>query len=279
VPVLDDQNEVTFVIILDAIREKRCFNDVEIEFVNDIAMIINELPDFARRREHQSRLAMIGRLYSTVAHEIRNPLVPIGGFARRAKKILAKSCSDGNSELFRYLDEIITNVMRAEKTLKEVLEYSKMERPPILEPVAIEKLVKDILRNAEVLALKNSVEIRVKTEPNLPILLLDKGRLELAFNDLIINALTHIQPSSPSKRVVEIFIGKAGDRVKIVLRNPGKIPDPDKIFEAFFTTAPDGTGLGLAVAKSGIEAHKGASVKAMQRGNWVEFVILLPIPA
>jgi len=118
----------------------------------------------------------------------------------------------------------------------------------------------------------------VTTRPNIPILLLDKSRLELAFNNLILNEFTHIQPPSSGKRVVEIFIGRDGNQVKIVLRNPGQIPDPKKIFEAFFTTSPDGVGLGLAVVRSSIEAHKGASVKAAQKGDWVEFTIKFPLP-
>ncbi|OIP77568.1 MAG: hypothetical protein AUK17_03560 [Parcubacteria group bacterium CG2_30_44_18] len=277
VPVLDDRGEVGFVIVLDAIREKRSFNDIEIEFVNDIATIINILPEFSRRQEHQNRLAMLGRVSSTVAHEIRNPLVTIGGFARRAKKVAEKTCHS-NDDLIHCLNEVIEGVVRAEKTLKDVLEYSRMERPLVLAPVAIGKLIKEILQNTEVIALKNSVQIKVTTRPNIPILLLDKSRLELAFNNLILNAFTHIQPPSSGKRVVEIFIGRDGNQVKIVLRNPGQIPDPKKIFEAFFTTSPDGVGLGLAVVRSSIEAHKGASVKAAQKGDWVEFTIKFPLP-
>jgi signal transduction histidine kinase len=275
VPVLNDQEDVGFIIILDAIHEKRSFNDIEIEFVSDIATIINELPEFARRQEHRNHLVTLGSVSSTVAHEMRNPLVAIGGHARRLKKIVTRKYGD-DPDVNSPADEVINGVMRAEKTLADVLAYSKMEQPLTLAPVAIDRLIKESLQNTEVIALKNSVEIKVITKSSVPILMLDRNLLERAFDNLILNALTHIKPPDSGKRVVEIFIGWDGGCVKIVMRNPGRLPDPndpEKIFTAFFTTAPEGTGLGLAIARSNIEAHKGASVKAAQKGDWVEFTI------
>ncbi len=285
VPVLDDQDEVSFVIILDAIREKRCFNDVEIEFVNDIATIVDELPNYGLRHERERRILMLGEMSAAIAHEIRNPIHLLGGFANRAYKIVERE-NIQNEDLRRCLRLSIEGSARLNLIVKNILTYPQMDVNLNLEKTDVKDLLRSLLDTSDIRAFSKSVPIRLKGAGDCFPAMIDCEKFELVFRNLITNAIQHIQTlglcESAPERYVGIVIKRSGATIEVTISNPGTlgVDNPEKIFEEFFTTKPDGLGIGLTIVKRIIMAHRehqNISIRVFKRGGRVEFVIRFPL--
>jgi two-component system NtrC family sensor kinase len=220
----------------------------------EVAKKVVELKKSQDKLFQAEKLASLGRLTADVAHEIRNPLTAVGGFAHRLHRIV-----EGEKQK-EYADVIITEVDRLEKILKDVLTFSRdarfhLERRPLEETVhEVVKVYKDLCH-------EQSIEVDVRIAEDLPPVLIDKDQVKQALTNLVTNAVDAMQKGG----MLTISAGREEicDVTYAFLRvsdtGPGiakeKLP---LIFEPFFSTKEiHGTGLGLSITRKIIEEHGG----------------------
>jgi len=223
-------------------------------------------------------MASISQLFSTVMHELRNPLGAINLHTRIISKKL-ESLESGNQGTVKEILESIELINRTsedlEKTLSELLDFSK---PLSLEKteVNIEDGVKEIINLIKPSYENKNVELIFNNSLNTHFLVnFDRAKL----HQVIFNILKNALEVSESGKKVEVLLTNKEDSIylKISDQGPG-IPEEDrkKIFEPYFTTKKEGTGLGLAQAKKILEAHYGSLYIEPDTTEGTTFVLSLP---
>ncbi len=222
------------------------------------------------------KLAALGRMTADVAHEIRNPLTAIGGFARR----LAKGAT-GEKER-KHAEIIVYEVGRLEKVLRDALTFSRNARFNLEEQQVADFLQEAVGLHEPVFG-EQSVSVEVDVEKGLPPILMDKDQVRQAFTNLVTNAVD----AMPRGGTLKIAAGSEtvnGVRyVFLRVADSGQGIDEDKlkmIFEPFFTTKEigHGSGLGLSITRKIIEEHGGFVRAESVAGQGSIFSLYFPQP-
>lgn len=216
------------------------------------------------------RLASIGELASGIAHEIKNPLAGIGAAIQVLSQSIAKD--DPQREIF---DEIIKQIERLNKTIKDFLNYA---RP--YEPHMSMCDITDIAKKGIFLIRKQAENQKVTIEEdyryNIPQMLIDPEQVQQVMVNIMLNA---VQAMPDGGRL--IISAKADPMfVELSIADTGKgIPKDniEKIFTPFYTTKHQGTGLGLSISSRIIEKHNGSIRVESEVGRGTTFRIRLPI--
>jgi len=241
-----------------------------------VALVLGFLAE-REQKEHAARieaerLAAIGRAVSEVAHDMKSPLMAIGGFVNQVSRKLA-----GDEASHNKLQVVIQETARLEGMVKDMLEFG---RPFELVPsrANLNDLVEETVEVAKPIAAKAGVELKTATDRSLPDLALDVTKLRQVLMNLVTNA---IQASPPGE---EILVRTRRSRLEAFLEITDcgcGIPegDRDKIFEPFFTTKKEGTGLGLPIVRRIVEAHGGRITFHPNREKGTTFQVALPLKA
>jgi signal transduction histidine kinase len=208
------------------------------------------------------RLAALGRISANVAHEIRNPLTVIGGFARR----LLQEAGDEVRKR-EYVDFIVTEVSRLEEVLKDILNFAKASAPELKEHSVVE-LVDEVSKVFEPTCVERFINI-VKRYDYISEITVDRNRVREVIVNLISNALDAMPDGGTLSIGTAQKIVHGRPFAAVLVSDTGEgIPQDrmDKIFEPFFTTKvlTRGVGLGLSICKKIMEGL------LMQRVRWVQ---------
>lgn len=228
---------------------------------------ITELKKLRERLQASEKMAALGEVAAKVAHEIRNPLVSVGGFARRLETRL-----DG--KLKEYASIITKEVTRLENILKDILSFvrgmglaiEEMDINALLDDIVI--LYKDELKDRNIQVRKEYNELL-----KLPV---DQGRIREAIINIFTNAIQAINRDG----IITIVTEKRELEGVIIIKDTGpgiNEKDLPNIFNPFFTTKADGTGLGLAITKRIVEEHGGRIEVETSIGKGSSFKIYLPL--
>lgn len=232
-----------------------------------------ELLLIRERMLESDRLAALSSLASGMAHEIRNPLVSIGGFARRIGKMVEEK-----SPLHGYVEVIQEEVTRLEKLLREVLDFSG-ENLSYYGDHDLAKLIEDtlILVQRDLDASKIQV---VKEFSPLPRLHCDDRQMKQVFYNLFQNAL-QAMPHGGTMTIRTYSLEKDDGlyEAAAITDTGGGIPMEvlHNIFNPFFSTKDYGTGLGLSIAQRIVSRHYGQIEVNNEMGKGVTFIISLPV--
>ncbi|MBM4081034.1 MAG: GAF domain-containing protein, partial [Planctomycetes bacterium] len=215
------------------------------------------------------RLATVGEMAAHVAHEIRNPLVTIGGFARIILRAL-----DETSPQVAHAKIIVEEVLRLENILKNVMDFTKPSAPQKTQ-ADINRILEDTCDLALSQASATGIALSKSLDPRAARLNADPAQMKQALLNIIRNAVESMDAGG------RLALQTQADTrtVTVVISDTGKgIPPEDlnRIFDPFFTTKPQGTGLGLAVTRKIIEDHGGEIRVASAVGQGTTFTITLP---
>lgn len=219
---------------------------------------------------HQEKLAAIGSLASGVAHEINNPAAIIRGNVEILQMGLAADAGEQEE-----LAEILKQVERISLITRNLLSSSR-EQDLDLEPVPIPDLLDDILDQLSHHAPMAGIEIKKSFATQLPAVEGDRERLRQVFTNILLNAVQAMAgkgelclSGSAHGQWVRVKVADTGPGINETVRG--------KIFNPFFTTKSDGTGLGLSVSYGVIRAHGGSITVSSSEGQGTVFQIDLPL--
>ncbi len=232
-----------------------------------ISRDITELRTLRERVAHSDRMAALGELAARVAHEIRNPLISIGGFARRLEKRL----SDDTRE---YAKIIVNEVSRLENILKEILGFVRSAKF-VKSKVDINELMNSIIDFTKPEVHENQNRIIKELSDEKVVSLIDADKIKEALLNIISNAA-----QATDHGLITVRTRVENTEVVIELMDTGcgiKDDDIKSIFNPFFTTKAEGTGLGLAVTHKIIQEHNGKIKVESVWGGGTAFKIYLPI--
>ena len=289
VPLLAKEDAIG-VIVVDNNYSKRPIKDEDLHFLtmfaNQAALAIEnsrlvetieasskELTLIRERMLESDRLAAMSSMAEGLAHEIRNPLVSIGGFARRISRQVAPEDS-----LKQYVDVIVDEVGRLEKILRQMFDYTG-DALGYFQEHEINKLVEDALtliyRDLE----KFNIRV-VKEYAELPPVYCDDRQIKLVFYNIFQNAQQAMEQGGIL--TVRTFPLEKADGLyaAVSVSDTGGGIAPElvyNIFNPFFTTKEQGTGLGLSIAQRIVSRHYGNIEINNELGRGITFTVTLPI--
>jgi signal transduction histidine kinase len=232
-----------------------------------------ELLMIRERMLESDRLAALSSLASGMAHEIRNPLVSIGGFARRIAKLV-----EPNSPLRGYVEVIQEEVTRLEKLLREILDFTG-ENLSYYGDHELAKLIEDTLILVQRDLDASNIKV-VREFAQLPRLHCDDRQMKQVFYNLFQNAVqAMVRGGTLTIRTFPVERSDGLYAAASISDTGGGIPMEvlHNIFNPFFSTKDYGTGLGLAIAQRIVSRHYGQIEVNNEMGKGVTFIVTLPV--
>jgi len=266
------QKSMEMARLLEEVQSKTA----ELASVNQQLLAKNEELERKKRELEQAqaqlvasqKLAALGQLAGSVAHELRNPL----GAIKNAAYFLRRKFGDSGDQVGTLLAVIDQEIATGDRIISSLLDFCRAE-PPRLRPTDVNACLEAALEKLDTGA---GVTVVRELCPSLPRILGDASQLYLVFSNIIANA-TQAMPSGgelhvqtrPSDRCIDVEIRDTG----------GGIPaeDLERIFEPLYTTKAHGIGLGLVVCKTLVERHGGRIGVTSQPGRGSSFVVKLPV--
>ena len=215
------------------------------------------------------KLSTLGEMAAMLAHEIRNPLGSIRGTA----EILRDDFRPGDPK-HEFIEIQIKETERLNHVVEDFLRMAR-QQPVELRDCSIREELETIVTLVTRDAQDRGIALRLEASPQETIVRGDGEKLRQAFLNIVINALQ----ATPSGGSVNIVLNRIDSEFEITFRDSGTGIAPDdlqRIFEPFYTTKPDGTGLGLAVTRKIIEAHGGTLVVESELGQGTTVLVRLP---
>lgn len=260
--------------IVDTSRDEvgdlaRSFN----EMTGQLVRARERMADANRRLVLHEKLASIGRMAATIAHEIRNPLTSV---KLNIQKVAEE---EGFAETVRaHLGLSLEGIDQIERFIKELLNFTRVQELS-LERWPVDLIVDESLKVVRETLAQKGIAVERSCAPGLPPVLADADKLRQVVLNILRNAHEALEPGGTIRIACDTVVegGRALARVRIADNGPGVAEkDRPNIFEPFYTTKPSGFGLGLANARKIVEQHQGTIAVAETGGPGCEFVILIP---
>jgi len=230
-----------------------------------------ELIKTQKELKHFSRLADIGTLAATVAHELRNPL----GVIHLAAYNLRKEKAELNDN--RHLSNIEKKVWEGNQIIDNLLSYARIKIPNY-EEVKIISILDECASSAQGRFGEKGIVIEKKYEADVGFIEADPNQIREIFANILNNACQSFPTGSDGGKV-ELSAERAGEMIKISVKDTGvgiAAEDLDKIFEPFFTRKAKGTGLGLTICNELVNMHQGKIEIDSKEGQGTKVSIFLP---
>ncbi|HEX8632782.1 MAG TPA: ATP-binding protein [Pyrinomonadaceae bacterium] len=245
---------------------------------NEMIARLGGMRDLETRLNLAERSAVVGRLASAIAHEIRNPLNYINLTLDHLRTSLAPSDPQKRATVERLTTQLKAEVARINTRISEFLKYT---RPAQLEmrPVNLREAVEDALRIVEAQAAESDIETRVETEGDIPPVRGDAESLRSIFTNLIINAVHAMEGDGAGGRLTITLSANDPRAVRVSITDTGRgieAGNISQVFEPYFSTKETGTGLGLAIVKKAVDDHDGAITVTSKHGEGTTFTVTLP---
>ena len=267
-PITDQQLQVLQLFANQAgmaIENTRLYRDIEEAHA--------ELRDARQRLIHGAHLAAIGEMAASISHELKTPLITIGGFAARLGRMLPENTSQRHC-----LDTIISESHRLERLLGDILTFSR--KPTICyQECDLAEIVGSCLADYALALEERNIKLKAVIPAGACIVLGDSSQLKQVCINLLVNA----QDAIGRDGALKVALTTAEERGKTCAvvsftDSGGGIPEDviSKIFTPFFTTKRHGTGLGLAIVNRIIQNHDGM-LRVHNVADGAEFQVVLPL--
>ena len=231
-----------------------------------------------QRLTHVSRLATMGEMAAGIAHELNQPLTAIASYAQACDWLLARGSTD-TAEIRDALQQITAQGLRAGEIIRRL---RNLVRTPDTERVLADcnGLVEELRGLALTDARVHNVRLQLELAPDLPQVLVNRVEIQQVVLNLVRNAIEALENVPPESRDILLRTAAgAEDSVEISVTDTGPGVDQkivDRLFAPFVTTKTAGAGLGLAISRSIVEAHKGTLRYRPQSAGGACFMLRLP---
>ncbi len=206
-----------------------------------------------------NRVMLMGEMTASIAHEVNQPLTGILANAGAALRYLARDVPE-LEEVRRILGLIVRDGRRAGDVVIRVRALAK-KAPPQKQPLDVNDIILEViaLTNRELQA--KSVGLQTRLSGDLPLVAADRVQLQQVILNLIVNAIEAMSETGNDSRQLAVSSGPSdSNHLFVEVRDSGPGLDPanlDRVFQSFYTTKPEGMGMGLSISRSIIEAHSG----------------------
>ena len=235
------------------------------------------------RREEMSRLSditLLGEMTASIAHELNQPLSGIIANASAGQRFIDRGNMDVNM-LREILVDIVADGRRAHDVVRNIRNTIK-KGETVREPIDLNFIVTKVARMLQPDMTAYSSELEMSLEKDLPMVDADPVQIHQVLINLVTNAREAMRDTPLAHRKVQIATERNGDgSIAVSVRDYGPgIPDEirERLFEQFFTTKPEGLGMGLAIVRSIVEAHGGKIETENAEGGGARFCLVLPTP-
>jgi PAS domain S-box-containing protein len=212
-----------------------------------------------RRVEHLQRLAVIGELMAAIAHELNQPLTAISNDVDTAAKLL-NSANLRLDELTEIISDIRADTGRAREVISRIRDFV-LKRETQMGPLDLNSVVTDALDLIAGDARRRGVQLRAELPPGIPWVIGDPTQLQQVLINLAMNGMDAMSNTSRATRCLTVQTRPNGDdHIEVAVLDCGDGVAPNhfpRLFESFFTTKREGMGLGLFLARSIVESHRG----------------------
>lgn len=284
-PLLKD-NEIVGIIALGR-KQVQPFTDKQISLFRDFAAQATIALESTRRERqyremqselaHANRVATMGQLTASIAHEIKQPIAAARINAAAALRFLDKSPPDV-AEVREALTCIVNDTDRASDVVDRIGSLIK-KAPPRKEVVDLNAAILEVTALTHSEAVKTGVTVDTQLAGELPRIQCDRVQLQQVMLNLIVNAIQSMSGVEDGNRELHIStVSIEPEGVCVAVRDTGHGLRPEslpRLFEPFYTTKPDGMGMGLSICRSIIEAHGGRlwATRCEPRGALFQFTI------
>jgi signal transduction histidine kinase len=237
----------------------------------DFALTTQELKITQEKLIRSERLMAMGHLVQGVAHEIRNPIMTIGGFAQRLKKELEEDHS-----LQNYVDAILQEAIRLEKLVKQVREFMNVQSATLTMD-KIPPVVDEVIKIFQPVAKRQKVQIVKEIDGKTPLINMDSAQMVTALSNIVENALESMSEGG----TMTLGVNRQNNNVLITVRDTGcGIPPEqlDAIYDPFVTSKTRGAGLGLTMVHQIMINHQGEIKISSQLEKGTIVILRLPVP-
>ena len=251
------------------IERSRLYISLE-EKIEELNEAYRDLKESRDKLVQAEKLSALGHLATQVAHEIRNPLVSIGGFARSLYKDLKPK--DPKREKARIILEAVD---RLERYLKDTLTFMRSNQP-VFHPVHPGELVQETFKMLDLELEASNIEIENRIMDNSPMIEVDPDQIRQVLLNIFRNALE----AMPKGGKLTVSSSLSADYYTISIADTGigiEKKNLEKLFTAFFTTKSSGSGLGLAISSRIIKSHGGTIGLSSKKGEGTVFHVTLPV--
>ena len=260
-------------------------NEMQQTLESKVAVRTQQLQAAHRKLLQADRLASLGQLAASVAHEINNPVSGVLNLSTLLERLMASGeFPPGREAEFRkYLSQISAETARVGRIVTDLLAFSRRSKPQRV-PGDLNKLVRSTLRLVgHKLKLMNAATV-LELQEDLPLVECDPSQIQQVILNLILNGAQAMHPKGGGELTIRTRVLSDGENVELYVRDTGEGIAPEnlsKIFDPFFTTKAEGkgVGLGLAVLYGIVKAHDGEIEVASQRSEGSSFSVMLPLKA
>jgi two-component system sensor kinase FixL len=237
-----------------------------------------ELWPLLQRLTHVSRLATMGEMAAGIAHELNQPLTAIASYAQACDWLLARGSTD-TAEIRDALQQITAQGLRAGEIIRRL---RNLVRTPDTARVVtnVNELIEELKGLAITDARAHNVRLMLDLTPELEQIVVNRVEIQQVVLNLVRNAIEALEGVPPERRDIILRTApgpEANVELSVIDSGPGVDADiVDRLFSPFVTTKPAGAGLGLAISRSIVEAHKGTLRYRPDGAGGACFVLRLP---
>jgi len=264
----------------ESLREARDELDMRVqERTKELRQANESLRERETELAHVTRVMTLGELTASIAHEVNQPLAAIVTNGNACLRWLAGQ-QPNFGEAKSAVERIIKDSYRASEVISRIRTLVK-KAPPQNDRVDLNEVILEVLALAQNQARRKGVQVKRELADDLPPVLGDRVQLQQVILNLVVNGMEAIVNNKNGERELSISSAKDGsNNLLVAVRDSGAGLDPanlERVFDAFFTTKPDGMGMGLAISRTIIESHGGRLWATSNSPRGAVFQFTLPV--
>ena len=223
---------------------------------------------------YMNREMTMGELAASLAHELKQPMAAAANDAKACMEWLCRDAPD-LTEACEAASATIADVTRAAEIIDRVRSLYR-RGTPLLEPVQLNEIVREMTVLLSETANRGSISLRTALDPGLPATTADRVLLQQVLMNLMINGIEAMRGTGGELTVTSKRNDDGQLLISVTDSGTGLPDDSERIFEAFFTTKPQGTGMGLSISRRIVESHGGRLWASRNTGGGATFQFVLP---
>src|SRR5258705_7741815 len=252
-----------------------------------VGILFNDITERKRAEQERERLRQLeadlayinremtmGELAVSLAHELKQPMAAAANDAKACMGWLCRDAPD-LTEACEAASATIADVTRAAEIIDRVRSLYR-RGPPLLEPVQLNEIVREMTVLLSGMANRGSISLRTALDPGLPATTADQVLLQQVLMNLMINGIEAMGDAGGELTVTSKRSDDGQLLISVTDSGTGLPDDSERIFEAFFTTKPQGTGMGLSIRRRIVESHGGRFWWSRNTGRGATFQFVLP---